>query len=465
MLAYLSMMAPRLIELRRILKNTGSIYLHCDPTASHYLKLLMDAIFGAENFLNEIIWKRSSAHNSARRYGPVHDTIFFYGRGGKFVWNPIFEPIPQETIDAWYNNIEPGTNRRYNRADLTAPGIRTGESGAKWRGIDPTEKGRHWAIPRFVGKIVDGLETLKALDALDSANRIHWPKKSDGIPMLKRYLEESTGTPQQDIISDIAPMNNVHAERLGYPTQKPSELLERLLMASSNPGDTILDPFCGCGTTIAAAQKTGRKWIGIDITHLALSLIKHRLFSAFGDKIDREYKVVGEPEDASGAAQLAADDPYQFQWWALSLVHARPAEQKKGADRGIDGRLYFHDEGPTGQTKQIIFSVKAGHTSVPHVRDLRGVLDREKAQMGVLLTMEEPTKPMRAEAASAGFYKFGVGKFEQQFPRIQILTVGELLDGKRVDMPAWHEKQTFKAAPKIKGKKTHQPKMFPDDPE
>ena len=264
-MAYLVMMTPRLLEIHRALKPTGSMYLHCDPTASHYLKIICDQVFEPQNFRSEIIWKRTSAHSSAKRFGPVHDTILFYTRGNRYTWNKQYQPLPQETIDAWYNNVEANTGRRYNRADLTAPGVRSGKSGEPWQGRNPTTKGRHWAIPGFVSEVVDGLNTQDALDALDAADRIHWPKDPEGMPMLKRYIEESRGIPAQDVITDISPLNNMSTERLGYPTQKPIELLERLVRASSNEGDVVLDPFCGCGTAVAAAEKLGRSWIGIDI--------------------------------------------------------------------------------------------------------------------------------------------------------------------------------------------------------
>ena len=246
------------------------------------------------------------------------------------------------------------------------------------------------------------------------------------------------------------------AERLGYPTQKPEALLERIIQASSNPGDVVLDPFCGCGTAIAVAQRLGRRWIGIDITHLAISLMKHRLHSAFGEKV--AYEVIGEPITVEGAGVLAKEDPYQFQWWVLGLVGARSVEKKKGADRGIDGRLYFHDEGVKGKTKQIIISVKSGHTTVSHIRDLRGVIEREKAEIGVLITLQEPTQPMRTESASAGFYDSQWGRH----PRIQILTVADLLNGKGIDYPpASLVNVTFKKAPKAKTKTNEsQEKLF-----
>lgn len=443
MLAYLSMMAPRLLELRRVMKPTASIYLHCDPTASHYLKLLLDAVFGPANFLGEVIWKRSSAHSSSKRYCPVHDTIFFYSKSENYVWNQTYQPLPQETADLWYNNIEKDTGRRFNRADMTAPGVRTGQSGAVWRGIDPTSKGRHWAIPRFVADIVKDKDTLDALDALDEAGRLFWPKKVGGSPMLKRYIDEAKGIPLLDVITDVSPLNNVAAERLGYPTQKPEALLERIIAASSNEGDVVLDPFCGCGTTIAAAQKLKRKWVGIDVTHLAISLIKHRLQAAYGDSV--KYVSIGEPVDYDGAKQLAEDAPFQFQCWALGLVGARPADVKKGADRGVDGRILFHDEPAGGKTKQIIFSVKGGNLTPAYVRDLRGVVEREKAAIGVLISLKSPTREMKVEANAAGFYEspWGVGK-SSDHPKIQLFTIAELLAGTQPDFPPCDDLRTFK---------------------
>ncbi|HEM61716.1 MAG TPA: restriction endonuclease subunit M, partial [Chloroflexi bacterium] len=267
------------------------------------------------------------------------------------------------------------------------------------------------------------------------------------VPRFKRYLDEQRGRPLSDVWTDIPPINSMAQERLGYPTQKPEALLERIILASSNEGHTVMDPFCGCGTAIAVAQRLKRRWIGIDITHLAVALIKHRLRDAFGDQVT--YEVIGEPVSLPDAKALAEQDPFQFQWWALGLVGARPVEQRKGADKGIDGRLYFHDEAKAGQTKQVILSVKAGSTGVAHVRDLRGVVDREKAQIGALITMHEPTQPMRAEAASVGFYDSpGWGT---RHPRLQILTIEELLDGKTIDMPPVGQVSvTFKKAPKAK---------------
>jgi hypothetical protein len=288
------------------------------------------------------------------------------------------------------------------------------------------------------------MSTTEKLDLLDEKGFIHWPRNGKGFPRFKRFL--SAGSHIQDIVIDIPPINSQAQERLGYPTQKPEAPLERIIKASSNEGDVILDPFCGCGTTVQVAQRLNRQWIGIDVTHLAIGLIKKRLSDAFGPDITMTYEVIGEPTDFAGAAALAEEDKYQFQWWALGQVGARPAEQKKGADRGIDGRLYFHDD-HSGKSKQIIFSVKAGGITVSQIRDLRGVLDREKAQIGVFICFEEPTKPMLREATEAGLYHSGP-LAKETYPRIQILPIQQILDGKQPKYPRHILDSTFKKAPR-----------------
>lgn len=425
MLAYLAMMAPRLLELRRALKQTGSIYLHCDPTAGHYLKMLMDAVFGPQYFQNEIIWKRTSAHSSAKRFGPVHDVILFYARSPEMKWVGGYQDYDEQYVR---DRFKRGGERPWKDADLTGSGVRHGETGQVWRGFDVTAKGRHWAYPP------------SELDRMDAEDRIYWPRKKGGWPREKVLLDAAKGIPLQDVWTDIFPINSQAQERLGYPTQKPEALLERLIQASSHEGDVVLDPFCGCGTAVIAAQKLNRGWIGIDITNLAITLVRGRLTDTFGGTV--EYEVIGEPVSLPNAAKLAADDPYQFQWWALGLVGARPVEEKKGADQGIDGRIYFHVG--DGRTRQIVLSVKAGHVNVSHVRDLRGVVEREQADMGVLISLEEPTAPMRREAASAGFYASPWGKH----PRLQLVTVEDLLTGTTIDRPPIQTSITFKRAPK-----------------
>jgi DNA modification methylase len=434
MLAYLSMMAPRLVELHRVLKPTGSLYLHCDPTASHYLKLLLDAVFGARNFRNEIIWKRTFAHGSAKRYGPVHDVLLFYSKTDQYLWTNPRVAHAVDYVERHFRYVEPGSGRQFQAITLTGSGVRHGESGLPWRDVDPTRVGRHWALP---GELTDQLgipagSVQDRLDALDGAGMIYWPEKQGGTPRLKVYADQLTGgVALPDIWVDIPPISAQARERLGYPTQKPLALMERIIGASSNAADVVLDPFCGCGTTVDAAQELGRRWIGIDITHLAVGLIKHRLVDRYGPEIAKTYRVIGEPTTVDDARVLAKDDPFQFQAWALGLVGARVAgSDKKGGDKGIDGRLYFHDS-DNGPTRQIIFSVKAGHLVPNYVRDLRGVIEREKAEIGVLLSFEEPTAGMRVEAAEAAFYESPWGRH----PRIQLRTIRELLDGHGIDYP------------------------------
>lgn len=448
MLAYLAMMAPRLQEMRRVLKATGSIYLHCDPTASHYLKLLMDAVFGHDHFLNEIVWKRSHAHSSAKRYGPIHDVLLFYGKTKDYTWTDQRQPYEEDYVRRFFKYDDEDGRGVYWTGDLTGSGVRHGETGKTWKGFNPTAKGRHWMNPP------------DELDRLDGDRRIYWPKDKKAWPKLKRYIREAKGVPLQDMFIDIYALQTMGGdkqERLGYPTQKPEGLLERIILASSNEGGVVLDPFCGCGTTIAVAQRLKRRWIGIDITHLAITLMKTRLNDAFEGKA--EFSVVGEPVSVPDAAALAAEpDKYQFQWWALGLVGARPIEQKKGADKGIDGKIVFQGDAP-GKFETVIISVKAGGVTANHVRDLRGVVEREKAAIGVLISMEEPTKPMKTEAVTAGFYEPKI--WHEKHPKIQLLTIEDLLGGKKIDMPRRYEvDSTFKKAPKAKGKAKGNRELF-----
>ena len=443
MLAYLSMMAPRLVELRRVLKATGSLYLHCDPTASHYLKMLLDAVFGSQRFINEIVWQRTYSHNMASvGFARQNDILFLYSKSSTFTFHPVYVAYGPAQMKRYKPDPD---GRLYKAENLTFSTVNPSRQ-FEWRGARPPAH-RSW------GASEDQLEEWWA------AGRII--TKRDGTPRLdglKVYLDEMKGNPCGSNWSDVPRIPNTSAERMGYPTQKPEALLERILAASSNEGDVVLDPFCGCGTTVAAAQKLGRRWIGIDVTNLAITLIRHRLKDAYVDDIEDTYEVVGEPVSVPDAEALAASDPYQFQWWALGLVGARPADGKKGADQGIDGRIYFHD-GDTGKTKQIILSVKAGKLHAPYVRDLRGVIEREQAALGALLTLHTPTRAMRTEAASAGFYDSPWG----QHSRVQILTVGELLAGKTLDAPpARQTSLTYKRAPKVRKKAGTQPKMFGD---
>ncbi len=359
----------------------------------------------------------------------MHDVILFYSKGSDPFWSTQYQAYDEDYVKQYYRYEDPD-GRRFMSGDLGAAGLQGGGYSYEWRGVS-----RVWRVP------------LTTMERLESEKRIFYTR--NGVPRMKRYLDESKGMPAQDICTDIQSLKSWMAERLGYPTQKPEALLERILRASSSEGDVVLDPFCGCGTTVQVAQRLNRRWIGIDITHLAIGLIKTRLDDAFGPEIRATYEVVGEPTDIAGAAQLAEENKYQFQYWALGLCGARPTETiKKGADRGIDGRMYFHDD-RSGVSKQIVFSVKGGRNiGVAELRDLIGVLQRERAEIGVSISFAEPTKPMVREAAKAGFYKSPAGG---EYPRVQLLTIKDLLDGKKqVQHPRLLD-VTFKKAPRARG--------------
>ncbi len=411
LLAYLIYMVERLIYMKPILKDNGSIYLHCDATASHYIKVMMDGIFGHQNFLNEIIWKRTSAHNSAKRYGPVHDVILFYAKSDRYTWNALYQPYEDDYIDTFFDQQD-ADGRRWKRTDLTGAGIRHGETGLPWRGIDVTAKGRHWGNPP------------SELEKLDKAGRIHWPAKKGGMPRLKQYPEDLPGVALQDIWTDIRPLHNLSKERLGYPTQKPSELLRRIIESSSNRGDVVFDPFCGCGTTIYAAQETGRKWIGCDVAILAVKIIRETLAEKYRLKEGQDFEVDGIPPSVEAAAVLFERDPHQFQHWAVERVQGFPMK-KRGADRGVDGRIYFNED---RGLKSMIVSVKGGNTGPSDVRDLIGVVSGDDtAEMGAFICLHEPTKAMQSAAAKAGMYRYqGV-----EYQRVQILSIREILEEKR----------------------------------
>ncbi len=495
MLAYLSMMAPRLIELRRVLKSTGSLFLHCDPTASHYLKLLLDSIFSPENFRNEIIWRRTGAHGPRRSFGPIHDTLLFYSKSNDYYFKVLRRPYMVGHVAKRYRREPDGRLRSTTGGNiLTGAGTTNGESGQPWRGFNPSSKGRHWAIPGDLAEQMppefQELGVQKKLEALYDAGLIEIKERADW-PHPVRYLRPGDGQPlsdlwasqpytgawgkgvrgtvyesDQDIDADVQWLGRTDPERLGYPTQKPEGLLQRVIESSCPPDGSVLDPFCGCGTAVAVAEHLERRWVGIDITFLATNLIKSRLVHSFGEDLD--FKVIGEPTTVEDAAQLAKNDHEQFEAWALGLVGARTTTKKKGADRGIDGRLPFFEK-LGGKAHQVLISVKGGRTGVGAVRDLRGVIDREQAEIGVLISMREPTRPMREEAASAGHYHSGSEGVGAWLPhsRIQLLTVEELLAGKRIDMPRLMGSLAFRRAPKVERRRpTTEPlfQNFPDTP-
>jgi DNA modification methylase len=417
--------------MRVILKETGSIYLHCDPTASHYIKVMMDAIFDHRNFQNEIVWKRTSAHVNPKRWGPVHDVILFYTKSDKFTWNTVHQPYDKEYLEVKYKHED--EKGHYRLSDLTGAGWGGGDSGKDWQGFSVKEIGRHWAVPKDeVAAIVGAdnaaaLSTQEKLDALNAHGFIYWTprgkyKDGRGFPQFKRYL--TGGVPVQDVVSDISPINSQAKERLGYPTQKPIALLERIIRASSNEGDVVFDPFCGCGTTIYAAERTHRQWIGCDIAILSVNLVrdvleaKHRLVNGVHFEVD------GIPVSVEQAQALFKRDPFQFQHWFVEKVGGFPTKRMTG-DKGIDGRLYFETK---DGLREVVLSVKGGKIRPTDVRDLRGVLEREPdAAIGGLLSLQEPSKAMCEEAARAGMYEYS----GNHYPRIQFLTAKDILEDKR----------------------------------
>jgi site-specific DNA-methyltransferase (adenine-specific) len=422
--AYLVMMAPRLVELHRVLKPTGSLYLHCDPTASHYLKVMLDVVFGARNFMNEIAWKRYAAHSlSQGRYDRISDRILFYCKDSRLTrtFDPPTEALSEEEINERFPHVEPETGRRFQHVSLEQSSNKSsaGETRIIQGRTVVSEIGWRWSQETFDQRLKE------------NPYLIYWT--STGRPRYKIYADEYKGKPVGDIWTDVPYLSSGDAERLGYPTQKPLALLERILQASSNEGDTVLDPFCGCGTAIVAAQKLNRRWIGIDITHLAIALIKYRLSDMFDLKEGKDYRVVGEPTTVAEARALAQQDRDEFQKWALGLIpRARPYQDKKGKDTGIDGVLFFKDD--LKDPKRALIQVKSGRVSVKDVRDFRGVLEREGATLGLFVTLEPPTRDMVQEAEQAGFYTTPLGNL--RIPRLQIRTVEELLAGTGFAIPS-----------------------------
>ncbi len=448
MTAYLTMMAPRLIELRRIMKPTASIYLHCDPTASHYLKTLMDAVFGAGNYRNEIAWRRSLPHgNVSRSFGRIHDTLFFYVRSdGDATWNQPVVPYdePDERTRRQYRNWDEERQDWWQPTSLLNPNPDRPNLTYEFHG--------HTRVWRW---------TRERMEREDAAGNIHVPP-GGGVPRYKRYLGEQRGRLVQDIWDDIPAMPS--EERLGYPTQKPEALLERIIEASSNPGDLVLDPFCGCGTATVAAQRLGRRWIGIDITWLAVDLMQNRLRDTFPDEFADGVPVDGEPADEAAALALAERSKFQFQFWAVAKLGGRPrgGAPQKGPDQGIDGVTTFPErdpedpDSPTLQHRQVIISVKGGGTGVGDVRDLRGVIEREDAAIGVLVTAGTRTRAMEREAAAAGLYRSPWSGGTH--PRIQIITAGEIVRGEAIDMPSRMGMRQYQQAPRAT-ERSEQPRM------
>ncbi|MER9159092.1 DNA methyltransferase [Mesorhizobium sp. M0778] len=416
MMAYLAMMAVRLIEMQRVLKPTGSLYLHCDPTASHYLKILLDSIFTIRGFVNEIAWKRYGAHNDvgqgSKHFGRVHDILLFYSKSDDRRWSQQFTPLDPKYIEETYRMIDEKTGERFTTTPLTGPGgAEKGNPVFEWNGHT-----RAWRYSK---------ETMQKLH---DKGRLYYSRT--GYPRKILLLSESRGVPAQSIWTDIPSLSGAHGERIGYPTQKPLALLDRIILTSSNPGDVVLDPFCGCGTAIESAQRLGRKWIGIDVTYLAIHVIEGRLLKAFKEPIKQQYRLFGRPKDPDDALVLAARDWLEFQKWAVFALGGLPKE-KPGADGGIDGIIRYHQLGSERPHRAIV-SVKGGlHVGVDAIHKLKSVVQREGAEIGVLVCVNPPTGPMIREAASEG----EIGPTSRKVQKIQIVTIDQLFQPYPVHLP------------------------------
>jgi site-specific DNA-methyltransferase (adenine-specific) len=442
LLAYLVSMTLRIVEIHRVLKPTGSFYLHCDPTSSHYLKLVLDAVFCSQggDFLNEIIWKRTSGHSDSSKYGRVHDVIFYYCKSSKVIWNQIYQKYDQNYTDKYYRYQDPN-GRKWMSGDLGAAGLAGGGYQYEWNGVT-----KLWRCPKTT------------MEKLDAEGKIYYTKNR--VARIKRYLDESEGLPVQDAWNDIEALRSWHKELLGYPTQKPEALLERIIQASSNQGDVVLDAYCGCGTTVVVSQRLERQWIGIDITYQSISLILKRLEDAFGQGVLEQIQLNGIPKDMKSAIALAnkKDDRTrkEFEKWAVLTYSNNRAviNPKKGADKGIDGIAYFRSE--QDEPEKIILQVKSGNIKSGDIRDLQGTLTLEKAAMGIFITLKEPTKEMIKTAKSAGIYQ---NKYmSQSSDIISIVTIQEIIeDQKRLSIPLGYE--VLKSAEKQKEVKATQLKL------
>ena len=453
MLAYLCHLAPRLQHMHRLLKQTGSLYLHCDDTAGHYIKILLDAVFAPQNYKNTIIWRRATAHNNAQRFGRITDYIFFYTKSDGYVWNG--DAIAMEKSDAELKAAYPSSDERgrYRAADLTGAGGSAGSPSAKpWKNYDVFKMGRSWAVPKVgAGQYADYIkenfipnydeidDIHDRLDALDKAGLIHHPKKGKW-PGLKRYADADTNKAPQNLILSPTGFTNYSKkgdEYLGYNTQKPEALLRQFIKVSSNPGDVVLDPYCGCGTTIRVCRdiegtrngkETRRDFIGIDLTHIAISVVESDYQAKFGEDL----QVFGTPEDIESARDLFARNPFQFEAWAVAKVAGLVPNQKKTGDRGVDGRGYvIVDE--SDKRELVLAQVKGGKNLKPaDIRDFIGTMANEGAVLGIFLVMENAliTSGMKSAAATESVEILG-----KNYPKVQIFSVEDRFAGRTPDLP------------------------------
>ena len=455
-LAYLVTMAPRLVELHRVLKSTGSLFLHCDPAASHYLKVLLDTVFEPTRFRNEIIWRRTGAHTTPNRFETIHDVILFYAKGESPYFNQLVTPYTRKHVTSRYKRDEEG-RLKFNTGGniLSGPGTTKGDSGKPWRGFDPTKKGRHWAVPGYLSEqmpegfselsVRERLEELYKIDLIEIKEGNEWPhplkylSETDGkfISDIWAYQSGTEGVlfgTRAGIDTDVQWIGPTDPEDLGYQTQKPEGLIARIIESACPPEGLVLDPFCGCGTTVATAQRLGRSWIGIDITYIAIDLIEKRLLAQYGPDVCKNYEVFGIPRDMSGAHALFDKNPFDFERWAVSLINAQPNEKQVG-DRGIDGIVRFPLDIQGRSSARAIVSVKGGQSLNPGmIRDLMGTVDAtSRAELGIFICLHTPTRGMVEATDRAGIYEWPLtGK---RYPKAQVITIEELLQGKQPDMP------------------------------
>ena len=411
MMAYLTYMAERLEQMHRLLKPTGSIYLHCDDTVSHYLKIVMDAIFGVANFRNEITWRRTTSHNNvSRNYGSITDTLLFYTKSEAFTFHLQYAPYSVEHIAKIYKYVDED-GRRYCTSNIRNPGVRPNLT-YEYKGYQPHPNG--WTFSR------------ERMEQLDREGRLHFPKSKSGRIRLKLYLDEMPGTPIVNVWDDVQFVQSHAKERLGYPTQKPLALLERIIKASSNDGDLVLDPFCGCGTAIEAARKLNRQWIGIDISAFAIDLIKSRRLQ------DQSIPAKGIPYDLQSARKLAKEAPFNFESWAVTRLPGFIPNTKQVADGGVDGRGTLFNKPDDYESRLALAQVKGGKFSLSGLRDFIGVTDRDRAAIGCFITLE-PVQTRAAVEAIAGAGRIRVSG--HSYPRAQLWPISDYFDHRRPILP------------------------------
>jgi DNA modification methylase len=450
---YLVMMGLRVNELHKVLKPNGSFYLHCDPTMSHYLKTICDVIFGKDNFINEIVWRRAGSHNATRSYGPIHDVILVYAKSKSYTFNICRRPYMKGHVESRFTK-QPDGNMKFTSGGnvLSGAGTTEGPSGMEWRGFNPSKKKRHWAIPSFYEELMPdeymNFNTIEKLEALYQAKLIEISPTAEW-PIMVRYLDERTGVPYQDIWAyqpytegtvwntddgidrDVMWLSPRDAERLHYPTQKPRGLLERIISVSTNKGDVVLDAFCGCGTTVDAAEHLGRNWIGIDISPVAIALIRKRMVDTYKGTLTK-FDVRGIPADEPSAIVLWEQNPFAFQdWWVTEFGVLSPTYGKKGSDKGLDG-IGKYVVGPKGQTCKVGWQVKGGkQVQSKDIDAFLGALKKAECELGVFLSTEDATKPMLETMSREG----AVELFGTKYPKIQFLTLKEFFQHKRPKLP------------------------------